>query len=236
MSRTVFSAVEDITESRLDSLRAWMKQLTLSRPIKNIARDFSDGQLLAETIKLYIPDLVELHSYPSANGFRQKMHNLESLNKKVLRKIGCVLPIAVLEEIASCRPHAVERVLNILQHKISVYTNAQHNNNLDQGVIDFSLNNSLDTSLNNSLNNSLHNLGSNGLNSSGDLNEATESSVVNLKKPITTNLTEIDIEILRDKELLIRDQQNTIELLNLKVQKLEQLIQMKDKLLSQTIK
>jgi hypothetical protein len=228
MNRTVFSTVDDITESRLDSLHTWMKQLTLSRPIKNIARDFSDGQLLAETIKLYIPDLVQLHSYPEATSFRQKMRNLELLNKKVLKKLECILPTAVLEEIATSRPQAVERVLNILQYKISVYKNAKNPTISDNSATDISLNNSLNTSLQNTSNN--------GLNYSGELHDVVEATEINLKKPITTNLTEIDLEILKDKELLIREQQNTIELLNLKIQKLEQLIQMKDRLLSQTIK
>lgn len=232
MSSTVFSAVDDITEIRLDSLRTWMKQLTLSRPIKNVARDFSDGQLLAEIIKLYIPDLVELHSYPVATAFRQKMRNLESLNKKVLKKLGCYLPIAVLEEIASCRPQAVERVLNILQYKISLYKNSKDPNTSDQSAVDISLNNSL----NNSLNTSLHSAGNNALNNSGDFHDIVEAANINLRKPISTNLVEIDAEILRDKEIIIRDQQNTIEILNLKIQKLEQLVQMKDRLLSQTIK
>ena len=119
-------------------------------------------------------------------------------------------------------------MLNILQYKISVYKNAKNPTISDYSETDISLNNSLNTSLQNTSNN--------GLNYSGELHNVVEATVINLKKPITTNLTEIDLEILKDKELLIREQQNTIELLNLKIQKLEQLIQMKDRLLSQTIK
>ena len=38
----------------------WLDTLTLSHPKKNISRDFSDGQLLAEVIKHYCPKIVDL--------------------------------------------------------------------------------------------------------------------------------------------------------------------------------
>lgn len=45
----------------------WVDEIPLSRPKRNIARDFSDGVLMAEIVKHYIPHLVELHNYSAAH-------------------------------------------------------------------------------------------------------------------------------------------------------------------------
>lgn len=55
-------------------------KVPLSRPKKNIARDFSDGVLLAEIIKHYSPNLVEIHNYPAAHSSTQKLYNWKTLN------------------------------------------------------------------------------------------------------------------------------------------------------------
>jgi hypothetical protein len=45
----------------------------LYRDKKNIARDFSDGIIIAEIIKHTIPSLVEIHNYPAAHCSSQKL-------------------------------------------------------------------------------------------------------------------------------------------------------------------
>ena len=56
--------------------------MPLSRPKKNIARDFSDGVLMAEIVAQNIPRIVELHNYSAANSTKQKYYNWDTLNSK----------------------------------------------------------------------------------------------------------------------------------------------------------
>ena len=54
-------------EDELNNIYNWIDEIPLSRPKKNIARDFSDGVLLAEIISYYLPRIIELHNYSPAN-------------------------------------------------------------------------------------------------------------------------------------------------------------------------
>lgn len=47
--------------------------IPLSRPKKNISRDFSDAVMMAELISHYKPKLVELHNYPPSNAVNKKI-------------------------------------------------------------------------------------------------------------------------------------------------------------------
>ena len=66
----------------------WVDKHQLSRPKKNISRDFSDGVLIAEIMKHYFPKLVELHNYNPVNSFLQKINNWKTLNLKVFKKLS----------------------------------------------------------------------------------------------------------------------------------------------------
>ena len=44
----------------IQAIYNWMDEIQLSRPRRNIARDFSDGVLLAEVLHQYFPRLVSL--------------------------------------------------------------------------------------------------------------------------------------------------------------------------------
>jgi len=65
----------------------WVDEIPLSRPKKNIARDFSDCVLAAEVVKHFLPALVELHNYSNAHSTQQKTYNWNTLNQKVLKKL-----------------------------------------------------------------------------------------------------------------------------------------------------
>ena len=62
-------------DDELQRLYAWVDEIPLSRPKRNIARDFADGVLAAEVCHHYFPPLVDLHNYPPANSMRQKLYN-----------------------------------------------------------------------------------------------------------------------------------------------------------------
>ena len=58
---------EDITEDDLQIIYNWVDEIPLTRPKRNIARDFSDGVMLAEIVKHYLPKLVDIHNYSQAH-------------------------------------------------------------------------------------------------------------------------------------------------------------------------
>uniref|UniRef100_A0A669PZK2 Sperm flagellar 1 n=1 Tax=Phasianus colchicus TaxID=9054 RepID=A0A669PZK2_PHACC len=105
----------------IGSLRAlyrWVDAVPLSRPRRNIARDFSDGVLVAEVVKFFFPAMVQLHSFVPASSTPQKLANWGHLNRKVLSKLNFSVPNEVIRQIVQCRPGVVEQVLLLLRQKI----------------------------------------------------------------------------------------------------------------------
>ena len=113
----------------------WVDSFQLSRAKKNIARDFSDGLLLAEILKKYVPKLVDLHNYPDCSSTKHKLSNWETLNNKVLKKIGLRLTKKEINDVVNCKPQAIEEVLkkvyNVIQNifgKENIRTQVQKGN------------------------------------------------------------------------------------------------------------
>jgi len=102
----------------MQRLYQWIDEIPLSRPKRNIGRDFSDGVLAAELAAHFFPKLVELHNYSAANGVSQKMYNWNTLNLKVFKKMGFQVGKADIDGVCGCTPGVVERVLRLLQHQI----------------------------------------------------------------------------------------------------------------------
>ncbi|XP_025904655.1 sperm flagellar protein 1 [Nothoprocta perdicaria] len=105
-------------EESLRALYRWVDAIPLSRPKRNMARDFSDAVLAAEVVKFHLPALVELHSYVPASSTQQKLANWGHLNRKVLSKLGARVPDDVIRKIVQCRPGLVEQVLVLLRQRI----------------------------------------------------------------------------------------------------------------------
>lgn len=77
------NVVSRISEEEMQEVYNWVDEIPLSRPKKNIARDFSDcGKffgmfefnlnyqtlvLVAEVIKHFLPNMVDLHNYSNAH-------------------------------------------------------------------------------------------------------------------------------------------------------------------------
>ncbi|XP_061259937.1 uncharacterized protein LOC133239599 isoform X4 [Bos javanicus] len=72
----------------LHRLYAWLDALPPSRRKRHLARDFSDGVMLAEVVKLFGPRLVDLHKYVPTCNTGQKRSNWSVLNRKVFHKLG----------------------------------------------------------------------------------------------------------------------------------------------------
>ncbi|XP_060565517.1 sperm flagellar protein 1-like isoform X36 [Ruditapes philippinarum] len=111
---------EKLDEQELESLYAWVDSIPLSRPKRNISRDFSDGVLVAECVRHFFPDegLVDLHNYTTANNTNKKKENWYYLNRKVFSKMNFELADDVINDLCLCKPGMIEKVLLMLQVKI----------------------------------------------------------------------------------------------------------------------
>ena len=114
--------MEEIEEEELMLIYEWIDTIPLTKQKKNIARDFSDGQLLAEVIKYYIPKIVDTNNYPSSSNTNQKNNNWVTLNNKVLKKININLSKNEINNIISCKNYAIENLLIRVYKAIEIYT------------------------------------------------------------------------------------------------------------------
>ncbi|XP_042558095.1 sperm flagellar protein 1-like [Dipodomys spectabilis] len=108
--------------SSLHSLCAWLDGLPLSRPKRHLARDFSDGVLVAEIVKHFYPRLVDLHSYVPACSTDQKLSNWSLLNRKVFHKLHLSLSEADIHKVVANTPGAIEPILCALRVKVEAST------------------------------------------------------------------------------------------------------------------
>lgn len=121
----------DVDEAELQDLYAWVDDIPLSRPKRNIARDFSDGVLVAEVVHHFFPRDVQLHNYSAANSFTQKMYNWNTMNAKVFHKLGFAVPKSLCEAAARAQPMAIEKVLKLLRFRFAELM--QHAHTADEG-------------------------------------------------------------------------------------------------------
>ena len=111
--------LEDTEDNKLMYIYEWVDSIPLSRQKKNIPRDFNDAVLFAEMIKYHYPRLVDLHNYPSASSTKAKIINWETLNKKVLKKIGLKLGKNEIDDLVRSKPNAIENLLGRLYNIIN---------------------------------------------------------------------------------------------------------------------
>ena len=90
----------------------WLNKLDLPKPTSFIHRDFADATLLARLIKIYLPNLVELHNYVAAVGVTKKLENWDLLQKKVLKKLDIKLSQAEMSDLAQAKPGVIESLLH----------------------------------------------------------------------------------------------------------------------------
>ncbi|XP_038957192.1 uncharacterized protein LOC103691261 isoform X2 [Rattus norvegicus] len=110
------------TPGDIHNLCAWLDRLPLSRPKRHLARDFSDGVLVAEIVKHFRPRLVDLHSYIPACSTDQKLSNWSLLNRKVFRKLHLCISDNDIQRVVSNRPGVIESILCALREKMEART------------------------------------------------------------------------------------------------------------------
>ncbi|XP_066574409.1 sperm flagellar protein 1 [Amia ocellicauda] len=108
----------ELDEDSLQELYSWVDAVPLSRPKRSIARDFSDGVLTAEMVKFHFPKLVEMHNYVPASSTQQKISNWSHLNRKVFNRLNFSVPEEVVRKVVQCSPGVVEVVLHSLRQKM----------------------------------------------------------------------------------------------------------------------
>lgn len=108
-------------EGELQRLYAWVDEIPLSRPKRNFTRDFSDGVLVAEIVNHFCPKIVDIHNYSAANSTQQKMYNWNTLNQRPFKKLQMQVSKKDITDVCNCVPNAVEKVLRVLNAKISKF-------------------------------------------------------------------------------------------------------------------
>lgn len=201
-------------EEELQSLYIWIDEIPLSRPKKSISRDFSDGVLLAEVVHHFFPRLVELHNYSSANALAHKMYNWNTLNTRVLRKLGCNFSKAEMEAVANCEPGAIEKVMKLTKDRLAAYVDKQTFKVTSREREDTVACTEYEWER-----------------SSGGESETTSSPYADQFKigarPSSHNNNSF-AHVLEEKDQLILELRETKQVLEAKVKKLEQLVRLKD--------
>ena len=139
--------LEDEEDNKLMYIYEWVDSIPLSRQKKNISRDFNDAVLFAEMIKYHYPRLVDLHNYPSASSTKAKLINWETLNKKVLSKIGLKITKNEIDDLVRSKPNAIENLLGRLYNIINGRPQLNNINNKRNHI------NNMNNNLNNNNNN-----------------------------------------------------------------------------------
>ena len=226
---------EALNDSHLRSLYAWVDKIPLSRPKRNFSRDFSDGVLVAEVIAAYFPSLVELHNYPAANSTKQKLYNFETLNTKVLRRLGHTMTKKDMEDMVNCVPGKAESFLFGLQQKMAKYeedrssrlNGTRRSPRSPRGLRAASVGAMPSDSV------ATASMGTKSVASEPPAarvqSEPTTQSQPKPAKKVDGGLSKtVESELLREKEQKIKDLQEQVVILELKVAKLEQLVRFKD--------
>jgi hypothetical protein len=97
---------------------AWLDMIPLSRPVRNLSFDFSDGILIAEIIAYFFPEYVDLELFHNARNMSQRTKNWRLLNSDVLPKINLLAPGTILHDIINGDHRAVELFLLHLREKV----------------------------------------------------------------------------------------------------------------------
>ncbi|XP_058652075.1 sperm flagellar protein 1 isoform X2 [Onychostoma macrolepis] len=201
---------KQLDEETLQDLYAWIDKIPLSRPKRNITRDFSDGVMTAEVVKHFFPKLVELHNYTPAHSMQQKLSNWSTLNRKVFSKLNFHISEETAKNIVVSTAGYIEPVLCSLREKIEEKQAGKH---LD-GTLDLEYYST----------------------TTGQSRSAPHTSAATVKKKdkvsaaaaLRPNVDPGVRLLLEEKEQAILALQETVEILQIKVDRLEHLVHLKD--------
>lgn len=189
------------SEKDLQDVYQWVDTFPLSRPKRDIKRDFSDGLSMSEIVKFNYPRLIDLHNYSPSNSYAQKTYNWNTLNQKVFKKMGFQLNKEEIEAVVTCKKWAVESVLVKIQRHMNLFEiqlqqKKQVKRKKKTKIESFP--------------------------------EIEESEVVQKAKSSNIQDTDEIRELLVEKDRIIQHFTDKNEILELKIEKLQQLLALKD--------
>ncbi|XP_047459922.1 sperm flagellar protein 1 [Mugil cephalus] len=214
----------ELSEEELQDLFAWIDKIPLSRPKRNITRDFSDGVMAAEVVKHFFPKLVDLHSYIPANSTQQKFSNWSLLNRKVFSKLDFRVPEETLKKIVLSTSGAIVPVLNALREKIHKKLERSTENILDLGYYDARRPEKPHAE---TIQTEARLLAETAEVKKDEKNKQKNSKLHQAVKTYSDMDPTFRI-ILQEKEQAIMALQETVEILQMKVNRLEHLVHLKD--------
>jgi len=231
-----------LDEEEMQEVYQWIDEIPLTRPKKNIGRDFADGVLAAEVIKHFFPKMVEIHNYSNASSSQQKLYNWNTLNAKVLKKIGFQLSKKDIEDIVKVTPDTIERVLRLFKLKIEEHKQRRKQMREEGRSIQ-----TADAGMRGGVQGQV-----------GGYPGGMQAQNMMMQKMMASNMgmgmggmggmpmgmgmgmgmnpgmnpggdqNAVDSEIVLEKEQTINELKETVEILELKIKKLEQLVRLKD--------
>ncbi|EDQ85779.1 uncharacterized protein MONBRDRAFT_38733 [Monosiga brevicollis MX1] len=225
---TRWTIMASMDETELQHLYAWIDKIPLSRPKRNITRDFSDGVMVAEVVNHFVPRIVEMHNYSPASSSKQKQENWGTLNSKVFKKLGLTVPESVVKGVIANKPGVIEVVLSNLRVKIEQYQNRSGSaasaewGELNPAPVRTG-GRKKNTGGNRSPSRPHHH--ANGSSNSFDVVSGPPYDEI-----------EDPTQALMEKDQSIIDYQETVEILQVKVRKLEQLVKLKDRRIDELAK
>jgi hypothetical protein len=169
------------------------------------------GLLIAEIIRYYLPDLIEMHNYTPANSLQQKKANWGILNKKALSHFGLDLPDVIIAGLSNGKPGLIEVLLFNLRLKIDEELELQQK--LQQQQITSPRQSSLSYLTTTSKSNQ-------GVLLSNRSNKSTKFNQIPNR-----DVSRLDFEEIKQQCL---QQQEQIEVLHAKIRRLEHVLQLKD--------
>eukprot|EP00992_Anisonema_acinus_P013275 TRINITY_DN8650_c0_g1_i1.p1 TRINITY_DN8650_c0_g1~~TRINITY_DN8650_c0_g1_i1.p1 ORF type:complete len:242 (+),score=54.38 TRINITY_DN8650_c0_g1_i1:59-727(+) len=206
-------------EAELQALYLWVDEVPLSRPKRNIARDFSDGVLMAELIKHFFPKLIDLHNYSATQSVVQKRYNWATLDTKVFKKLHFEVSKDDINEVTACVPGAVERVLSNFKTKVlQLQQKRLHEQHMKNNAANGPSKSSAPTA-------------PFVRPAAGSVEQAVRSAAAGPSSPWPTHTKsqrDYTSEIIAEKDETINEMKETIEILEVKIRKLEQLVKIKD--------
>ncbi|XP_026107525.1 sperm flagellar protein 1 isoform X1 [Carassius auratus] len=205
--------LKQLNEEALQDLYAWIDKIPLSRPKRNITRDFSDGVMAAEVVKHFFPKLVDLHNYTAAHSTQQKLSNWSTLNRKVFSKLNFHVPEETMKKIVVSTAGCIELVLCSLREKIE---EKQAGKQLD-GTQDLEYYSTINGQPRSVI-------------EATHTNPATVKKIGNVSPAVALgpNVDPAVRLLLEEKEQAILALQETVEILQIKVDRLEHLVHLKD--------
>ncbi|GCB70900.1 hypothetical protein scyTo_0008712 [Scyliorhinus torazame] len=166
---------------------------------------------IAEVVKHFLPKLVDIHNYFPANSTQQKLSNWQILNRQVFSKLRYHIPEDMLTKLIKSSPGIIETVLCMLRQKIeeelnSVQQMEHYSTGADKSFLDYAPPN---------MHQSQVEMWYNSQN----------------QRSFCEQYSHLDPEIrllLEEKEQALFALRETVGILQMKVQRLEHLVQLKD--------